>query len=129
MVIETRSSTSAKKPTGSVAVGSTSVAKMDEIKEADESAKASEEFSIMQSIDDIGYQIGGLGDQVVGVGEKISGVGQSIERSQGNMMDEMARLERSMENMANQVAQQTQQRAAFMTYLQLANLVASQGRG
>ena len=77
---------------------------MDEIKEVDKFAKASEEFSIMQLIDDIGYQIGGLGDQVVGLGEKISEVVQSIERSQGNMMDEMARLERSMENMGNQVA-------------------------
>ena len=74
---------------------------MDEIKEVDKFAKASEEFSIMQLIDDIGYQIGGLGDQVVGLGEKISEVVQSIERSQGNMMDRIAHLERSVENMAN----------------------------
>ena len=66
MVDEARFTTLAKKPTDSVAIGSTSSAKMNEIKEADKFAKALEEFSIMQSIDDIGYQIGSLGDQVIG---------------------------------------------------------------
>ncbi|KAF3456046.1 hypothetical protein FNV43_RR00689 [Rhamnella rubrinervis] len=61
--------------------------------------------------------IRGLGDQVVRIGEKISGVDQSIELSQENIIESSVSLERSMENMANLVAQQTQQQGQQMAAL------------
>ncbi|KAF3445998.1 hypothetical protein FNV43_RR11176 [Rhamnella rubrinervis] len=122
-MVETRSTAAGKKSTGPTAVGSTSgvneknptgsaaVGDVNENKEIDEPVMAADESQSTH----LRYKIGG--DQVVRIGKQINGVGQSIERS----MENLANL------VAQQMQQQTQQTTTLMAYLQQAIPAASHG--